>query len=100
MAGIATFLGSVVQSPEQASAVGWISSMIMAALGGCWWPSEVMPRWLWSAAHLFPTAWAMDAFHSLISFGRGLDAVLLPAAVLLGFGAVFSLLGARFLRAA
>jgi ABC-type multidrug transport system permease subunit len=57
-----------------------------------------MPRWLWSAAHVFPTAWAMDAFHALISFGRGLEAVLLPAAVLLAFGALFSLLGARFLK--
>jgi ABC-type multidrug transport system permease subunit len=100
VAGIATFYGAIFQTPEQASAVGWISSMIMAALGGCWWPSEVMPRWLWSAAHVFPTAWAMDAFHSLISFGRGLDATLLPAAVLFAYGAAFSLLGARFLRPA
>jgi len=100
VAGLATFFGAVLQTPEQAGAVGWISSMVMAALGGCWWPSEVMPRWLWSAAHIFPTAWAMDAFHSLISFGRGLDAVPLPAAVLFAFGAVFSVLGARFLKPA
>jgi ABC-type Na+ efflux pump permease subunit len=100
VAGLATLFGAVLQTPEQASAVGWIASMVMAALGGCWWPSEIMPRWLWKAAHVFPTAWAMDAFHALISFGRGLEAVLLPAAVLLAFGAVFSLLGARFLRPA
>jgi ABC-type multidrug transport system permease subunit len=99
-AGFATFFGAVLRTPEQAGAVGWISSMVMAALGGCWWPSEIMPRWLWRAAHVFPTAWAMDAFHALISFGRGLDAVLLPAAVLLAFGSVFSLLGARFLKPA
>jgi ABC-type multidrug transport system permease subunit len=99
-AGLATFCGAVFRTPEQASAVGWIVSMVMAALGGCWWPSEIMPRWLWRAAHVFPTAWAMDAFHALISFGRGLDAVLLPAAVLLGFGALFSVLGARFLKPA
>ena len=100
VAGLATFFGAVLRTPEQAGAIGWIASMVMAALGGCWWPSEIMPRWLWSAAHVFPTAWAMDAFHALISFGRGLDAVLLPAAVLLAFGAVFSLLGARFLKPA
>jgi ABC-type multidrug transport system permease subunit len=100
VAGIATFCGAVFRTPEQASAIGWIASMVMAALGGCWWPSEVMPRWLWRAAHVFPTAWAMDAFHALISFGRGLDAALLPAAVLLAFGVVFSALGARFLKPA
>jgi ABC-type multidrug transport system permease subunit len=96
--GLSLLLGAVLSTPEQASTVGWISSMIMGALGGCWWPSEVMPRWLWNAAHVLPTAWAMDAFHSLISFGRGIEAVLLPAAALLGFAILFSVLGARFLR--
>jgi len=100
VAGLATLLGAVLRTPEQASAIGWIASMVMSAMGGCWWPSEVVPRWLWRASHVFPTAWAMDAFHALISFGRGFDAVLLPSAVLLGFGTFFSILGARYLNAA
>lgn len=98
VAGIATFLGAILANPEQASIVGWLVSMVMAAMGGCWWPSEVMPEWLRTAAHVFPTAWAIDAFHALISFGRGFEAVLVPCAVLLGFGAGFSLLAARQLR--
>lgn len=96
--GLSLLLGAVLSTPEQASTVGWIVGMVLGALGGCWWPSEVMPRWLWSAAHVLPTAWAMDAFHSLISFGRGIEAVVLPAAALLGFAVLFSVLGARFLR--
>ena len=67
----------------------------MAAMGGCWWPSEVMPEWLRTAAHVFPTTWAMDGLHALISFGRGFEAVVFPCAVLLGFGALFSWIGAR-----
>ena len=73
--------------------------MVMAALGGCWWPGEVMPRL--ALADRGPCAarptWAMDAFHALISFGQGFDAVMLPCAVLLGFAALFAALGARFL---
>ncbi len=98
VAGIATFLGAVLANPEQASIVGWLSSMVMAAMGGCWWPSEVMPAWLRTAAHVFPTTWAMDAFHALISFGRGFEAVVVPCAVLIGFGAFFSWIGARKLQ--
>ena len=98
VAGLATMLGSLLRTPEQASAVGWISSSFMAGLGGCWWPSEVMPLWLWTAAHMLPTAWAMEALHQIVSFGRGADAVLLPSTVLLGFGALFAGIGARFLR--
>ena len=97
-AALATFLGAVLRTSEQASSLGWLLGMLLAALGGCWWPSEVMPRWLWQAAHVLPTAWAMDGFHALISFGDGLDGVALPALVLIGFGVLFSLLGARYLR--
>lgn len=97
VAALSTLLGALLSTPEQASAVGWILSMILAALGGCWWPSEVMPRWLWRASHVLPTPWAMDGFHALISFGHGVEAVLLPAAVLVGFAAVFAVLGSRFL---
>lgn len=100
VAAFSTLLGAVLSTPDQASSVGWIASMILAALGGCWWPSEVMPRWLWQAAHALPTAWAMDGFHTLISFGKGTEAILVPAAVLAGFAALFTLLGARFFRTA
>jgi ABC-type multidrug transport system permease subunit len=98
VAGISTFLGAILANPEQASIVGWLASMVMAAMGGCWWPSEVMPEWLRQAAHVFPTTWAMDGLHALISFGRGFEAVVLPCAVLVGFGAVFSWVGARKLQ--
>ena len=98
VAGIATFLGAILANPEQASIVGWLVSMVMAAMGGCWWPSEVMPAWLRTAVHVFPTTWAMDGLHALISFGRGFPAVVVPCAVLLGFGAAFSWIGARKLQ--
>lgn len=98
VAGLSTFLGAVLATPEQASSVGWITSMLLAALGGCWWPSEVMPRGLWKAVHVLPTPWAMDGFHALISFGKGSEAAWGPAAALAGFGVLFTLLGARFLR--
>lgn len=100
VAGIATFLGAVLANPEQASTVGWLASTVMAALGGCWWPAEVMPDWLRAGAHVFPTAWAMDGLHALISFGKGFEAIVIPTVVLLAFGVGFSLMAARKLRLA
>ncbi len=96
--GLATLLGAVLKSPEQAGSVGWLMSMGLAALGGCWWPAEITPRWFQTAAHLLPTAWAMDGFHALVSFGYGLSSVVIPSLVLLGFGLLFTLLGVRFLK--
>ena len=95
---LSTLLGAVLNTPAQASSVGSIGSMVMAALSGCWWPGELMPEWMQTMSLVLPTAWAMKAFHSLISFGHGVSEVMLPSLVLLGFGALFTLLGARFLR--
>ena len=98
VAGLSVLLGAVLKTPEQASTVGWLLSMVLAGLGGCWWPSEVMPTWLQTAAKALPTSWAMDGFHSLISYGRGAMAVLTPSMVLLVFGLVSAALAVRYLR--
>jgi ABC-2 type transport system permease protein len=98
VAGLSTLLGAVLRTPAQASIVGWILAMALGALGGCWWPAEVMPGWMQKFSLALPTAWAMSGFHALISFGRGFEAVLLPSLVLFGFGLVFAAVGARFLR--
>lgn len=98
VAGLSILLGSVLHTPEQASTVGWILSMVLAGLGGCWWPGELMPDWLQNVARLLPTRWAMEGFHALISYGYGVAHVVVPSLVLLGFGALFITLAVRFLR--
>jgi len=98
VASLAVMLGALLSTPEQASGVAWISGMVLAALGGCWWPSEVTPIWMQHAAHALPTAWAMDGLHALISFGHGLEQVWIPSLALVGFGVLFSGIGARYLR--
>jgi ABC-type multidrug transport system permease subunit len=42
---------------------------MLGALGGCWWPIEVTPRWAQQLSLALPTGWAMDAIHKLVSFG-------------------------------
>jgi ABC-type multidrug transport system permease subunit len=76
-----------------------MATMGMAALGGCWWPIEVVSPALQKAALLFPTGWAMRALHGVISFGEGLQGVALPLAVLALFGLAFTAVAARVLRA-
>ena len=98
VAGLSTWLGAVARDAGQASAIGWIGSLVMAAVGGCWWPAEVMPEWMRAASRIFPTSWAMDGFHQLISFGHGFDGVWLPSLALFGFAAVSGIAGARHLR--
>ncbi|MFQ5719670.1 MAG: ABC transporter permease [Acidobacteriota bacterium] len=97
-AGLTLFFGAILSTPAQASGVGWLTGMIMAGLGGCWWPLEVTPRWLQTAGHVLPTAWMMDGLHAVVSFGKGLSDVMPQIAILLAYGLVFAALGAWRLK--
>jgi ABC-type multidrug transport system permease subunit len=70
-ASLALLLGNVARTQAQMAGVGVVSTMALAALGGCWWPIEITPPWMQSLALLLPTGWAMDALHKLVHFGYG-----------------------------
>ena len=97
-ASLGILFGAVFRTADQAGTLAWIAPLILAALGGCWWPLEVVPVWMRWVGHLSPAAWAMDGFHSLISFGEGVGAVWLPVLVLMGYALSFTLLAARRLQ--
>lgn len=86
-------VGSVGRTEGQVIGLGVLSTMALAALGGCWWPIEVTPAWMQSIAKFLPSGWAMDALHQLVNFQNGAAAALEPllwmslaAAVLAGLG--------------
>jgi ABC-2 type transport system permease protein len=97
-ASLGLLFGALFRTADQAGSLGWIAPLILAALGGCWWPLEIVPRWLRMAGHVSPAAWAMDAFHGLVSFGGGLEAVWLPVLVLTGYAVGLTWLAARRLK--
>jgi ABC-type multidrug transport system permease subunit len=90
---LALLLGSLAETEGQAIGIGVLSSNVLAALGGCWWPIEVSPAWMQTLARFLPTGWAMGALHQLISFRSGAASalphtlVLFAAALLVGWQA-------------
>jgi ABC-type multidrug transport system permease subunit len=99
-AALALFWGAILRKPEQVTATTLVVSLFLGAIGGCWWPLEVVPAWMRSAGHISPAAWAMDGLHAIISYGAGLPAVLVPCLILLAYAALFVYLGTRLLRVA
>jgi ABC-2 type transport system permease protein len=94
---LGTMLGTFIRTEKQASYLSITMGMVLALLGGCWYPLELFPPGLQSAVRLLPTTWAMQGFIDLAWRGLGLVEVLPPAGVLLGFAALFFLVGiARF----
>ncbi len=90
--------GGWFSDPDRAANVGVMTTMAMAAFGGCWWPIEVVSKPLKTVSLMLPSGWAMRALHGLISFGRNLTDLGPELLALLVFGAAFSFLAARSLR--
>ncbi len=97
-AALGTFLGTITRSEGQASGLSWLLGMLMALIGGCWYPAELFPQFVRTASRVLPTTWAMEGMLNIVSRGQGMAGVLLPAAVLLGMAVLFFALGAMRFR--
>jgi ABC-type multidrug transport system permease subunit len=98
VAPLGVAVGGWVSDPDRAASIGVILTMVMAALGGCWWPLEVVSGTLQKAALIFPTGWAMRTLHGLISFGQNLAELRGNMIALGGFAVVFGMLAVKSLR--
>ncbi|MCJ7681232.1 MAG: ABC transporter permease [Candidatus Aminicenantes bacterium] len=95
---LSILFGSLFKKMEVLIVFNILLANIMAALGGCWWPLEMVPRGLRMVGFAFPTGWIMDAYHKLIFFGLGLEYILPNLAVLSGYTIVFLFLAVRFFK--
>jgi ABC-2 type transport system permease protein len=94
-------------SPTDLCAIFWNDSvmslgvtirMVMAAIGGCWWPPDFEPGWIRELSRWLPTTWTMQAFNDLMIRNQPPSAALLPLAATIGIGVIFMVAGLlRFL---
>ena len=73
--------------------LGAIAIVTMCAVGGCWWPIDLEPRWMRGLARVLPTTWAMSGFKDLMMRHQTVTAALEPTLVLLLFGLAFLVVG-------
>jgi len=65
-------LGSVARTPGQADALGMAFGLGLPALGGLWWPLEVVPPFMQTLGRSLPTGEAITVFHNMIGRGWGI----------------------------
>jgi len=90
---LGTMLGTFVKTEGQANGLSIMIGMVMAMMGGCWYPIELFPQAIRTAAQALPTYWAMSGFLDIAVRGQGLSGVLLESGILLGFALVFFVIG-------
>lgn len=99
-AGAGILLGATFENDQQASGIGIMASLGLAALGGSMLPLELFGPTMQKVAHLTPHAWALDAFAELVRHGGTTVDILLELGVLSLYAAVLLILAAWRLRVA
>jgi ABC-2 type transport system permease protein len=97
-ASVGVLIGSLVTAEEKVVGLCLLIALPMAALGGCWWPIEIVPKFLQYAALATPTGWALAALHQFITFGGGLAQAAKAIAVLAVFGLAANVAAMRLFR--
>jgi ABC-2 type transport system permease protein len=92
-AAIGTTMGTFIKTEGQASGLSVMLGMVMAMMGGCWYPIELFPTVVQNIVKILPTTWAMQGLLDLVLRGGGLVDILPEAGVLLAFAAVFFSIG-------
>lgn len=88
-AGFSLLLATLAKTDRSASALGVLASLVLAPLGGCWWPLFITPMWMQTMAKFTPHGWANDGFNKLMLFGATGSDVTINMLALLGFTVVF-----------
>ena len=75
--GFGLLIGTVANSQDQASLFGAVSVVILAALGGVWIPTFVMPETMRNISSISPLNWGLEAFYGVFLRGLGLGAIFI-----------------------
>jgi ABC-type Na+ efflux pump permease subunit len=100
--GLALLVAAVARSEVQVALFGAVPVLVLALIGGCVLPREMMPEQTQKFSLLTPQGWALDAYGELLKGSAGyqpnLSIVLEACGVLVGFGAGFLALAWGLLR--
>jgi ABC-type multidrug transport system permease subunit len=97
-ASLGMFVGTLVHDPDKCRAAAIWSAILLAPLGGLWWPIEVVGPALKRVSHRVPTGWAMEPINAMLAFGAGAREVLPFAAAFLALFVVTFIAAVRRLE--
>jgi ABC-2 type transport system permease protein len=97
-AAFSIMLATLVKTEKAAGSLGVLIALVLAPLGGCWWPLFIEPRWMQSIAKLIPHGWANEGFNTLMVFGGQFNAVIPNLIALAAFAIVFGIIAVMRFR--
>ncbi len=102
--GIGIFFAVACRTQKQLEGLSTLVILVMSAVGGAWFPREITPDWFRAVGSITPVAWAMDAYHGVLWYGKGVlptderSGIWLQLTLMLAVGTLLLALAARFYR--
>jgi len=93
--GLGILIGTVAETQEQSAPFGAIFVIILAALGGVWVPTFIMPEMMQKVSAFSPMNWGISAFYDVILRNGTIADIARPLGYLLLFFAI-TLIAALF----
>ncbi|MCX6551396.1 MAG: ABC transporter permease [Acidobacteria bacterium] len=97
-ASLGILMGTLFTDPDKCASMAVWVAILLAPLGGLWWPLEIVGPVMRQLAYVVPTGWAMEGVNAMLAFGAGARDVAPFAAGFLALFAVSLPLAARRLR--
>ena len=89
-------VASLGKSENQSRGLSVLAVLRMSMLGGAWFPTWLMPKFMQTVSLFVPVRWGVDGFDGALWRGSSLAELLTPVAGLVAFAAGFA--GAAVLR--
>ncbi|MBT9148779.1 MAG: ABC transporter permease [Dehalococcoidia bacterium] len=87
----AIMITTITKTQRSAESLAMLTSLVLAPLGGCWWPLFITPEWMQFIAKLTPHGWATTGFNKVMIFGADFSAAVPEMLALVGFAAIFGI---------
>ncbi len=97
--GTAVLIAVIAGTVEQATTIGGIINILMAAMGGVMVPRFIMPPVMRKIAAFSPMSWGLDGFLDIFLRGLGARAVLPDSLALAGFGLCLLIIAGMIFKA-
>jgi ABC-2 type transport system permease protein len=95
---IGMLVGAFCKTEEAANGAANIVILPMAFLSGSFFPTDGLPGWLKAVSSVFPMKQLNTGMIDVMVRGKGIDALFVPAVVLIGFTVVVGFVAARVFK--
>jgi ABC-2 type transport system permease protein len=92
--GFMMLISTLGRTEQAVSGAGWAAMMPLAMIGGSMVPQMVMPAWLLRVSDYSPVKWMILGVEGAMWRGFSMAEMVLPCAILIGFGVVSFVAGA------